>query len=137
MKTKPGEFFMKRLKRNAVFFLTGGLGYAAIELLWRGRTHWSMVIAGGLCFILFSLIAEKFVKRPLVYKALLCAVCVTAVELVFGIIFNMIFKMNVWDYSRVPFNFLGQICLYYTLVWCAFGFLFVPLADKINRKLKI
>lgn len=127
---------MRKLKKPAVLFTLGGFGYAALELLWRGRTHWSMVIAGGLCFIMFSLIAERFSGAPLVYKAVLCSLGVTAIELVFGVIFNLILDMNVWDYSKLPFNFLGQICLLYSIVWGCLAFCFVPLADFLNRKLK-
>ena len=48
----------RRIKKYALLFLIGAVGYASIEIIWRGRTHWSMIIAGGLCFILFSLVAE-------------------------------------------------------------------------------
>ncbi len=128
---------MKRLKKNIICFIIGGVGYAMIELLWRGRTHWTMVIAGGIGFIIFSRIAENFKERSLIYKAGLCSLATTGIELIFGIICNMIFKMGVWDYSHIPFNFLGQICLLFTLMWGALGFVFVPLADKINEKLGI
>lgn len=123
-----------KLKKYTAFFVIGGIGYALLELLWRGRTHWTMVIAGGICFILFSCISERFATRSLLCRALLCAVMITAVELVFGLIFNLYLQMNVWDYSDVAFNFLGQICLYFSLVWLLLGLLFLPLADYLNRK---
>lgn len=128
---------MKRLKKNAVFFGIGGIGYAIIELLWRGRTHWSMAIAGGVCFVLFSVVAERFYLLPLIIKAVIGALCVTAVEFVFGIVFNLIFDMNVWDYSNQPFNFMGQICLSFSLAWCGLAMCFLPLADFINKKLRL
>ncbi len=127
---------MLKLKKYAVFFIIGGLGYAIIELLWRGRTHWSMMLAGGICFILFSVIAEKLRGQRLLYKAILCALAVTAVEFIFGIVFNIILRMQVWDYSGVPFNFLGQICLLYTVIWGILGLVFVPLADFLNKKMQ-
>lgn len=118
-----------------IFFTSGGVGYGIIELLWRGRTHWTMIIAGGICFVIFSRIAEKFKSKTLLFKAILCALGVTAVELAFGIIFNIILEMNIWDYSKLPFNFMGQVCLLYTILWAFLAFLFVPLADKINKSL--
>ncbi|MBQ7106352.1 MAG: hypothetical protein IJN93_02410 [Clostridia bacterium] len=127
---------MLKFKKYAVFFIIGGLGYAIIELLWRGRTHWSMMLAGGICFILFSVIAEKLRGQRLLYKAILCALAVTAVEFIFGIVFNIILRMQVWDYSGVPFNFLGQICLLYTVIWGILGLVFVPLADFLNKKMQ-
>ena len=127
---------MLKFKKYAVFFIIGGLGYAIIELLWRGRTHWSMMLAGGICFILFSVIAEKLRGQRLLYKAILCALAVTSVEFIFGIVFNIILRMQVWDYSGVPFNFLGQICLLYTVIWGILGLVFVPLADFLNKKMQ-
>ena len=127
---------MQKLKKNSLLFSIGGIGYAVIELLWRGRTHWSMMLAGGICFVLFSKIAARFRCRPLLYKAILCALAVTSVELIFGIIFNLILRKNVWDYSKIPFNFLGQICLLYTVLWGFLSCAFLPLADFINKKFK-
>ena len=126
---------MKKGKRYTVFFIIGSIGYALIELLWRGRTHWSMMLAGGICFIIFSLIAEKFKERSLVFKAALASLAVTAVELVFGIVFNILLGMRVWDYSLVQFNFLGQICLLFSMMWGVLAMLFLPLAEAINRKI--
>lgn len=126
---------MEKIKKDAVFFIVGGIGYGIIEILFRGHTHPTMIIAGGICFIIFSRVAEKFKEKPLVYKAVLCSLGVTAVELAFGIVFNMIFKMNVWDYSKLPFNFLGQICLLFTFLWGVLGFAFVPLAEMLNEKM--
>lgn len=126
---------MKKIKKYAIFFVIGGAGYALIELIWRGRTHWSMVLAGGICFVIFSLIAEKFKGKPLFFKAILASLAVTAVELIFGIVFNILLGMQVWDYSRVPFNFLGQICLLFSLIWAVLAMVFLPIAEAINRKI--
>ena len=125
----------RNIKKYAALFTVGGSGYALIEYLWRGRTHWTMVIAGGVCFICFSVIADKFQTKSLVFKSSLCALSVTAVELIFGIVFNLVFKMNVWDYSSMPLNFLGQICALFTLLWGGLGMLFIPLAELMNEKL--
>ena len=126
---------MKAAKRHLIFFTVGGTGYAIIELLWRRRTHWTMILAGGICFVIFSIIAERMRERSLIFKAALSALGVTAVELVFGLVFNMALKMNVWDYSGVPFNFLGQICPVFTLLWGALATVFIPIADIMNKKL--
>lgn len=127
---------MQKIKKGMVFFVVGGLGYGGIELLWRGRTHWAMLVAGGICFVIFSQIAERLKDRPLILKALVCALCVTGVEIIFGVVFNIILKENIWDYSNMPLNFMGQICPLYTVLWGVLGLVFIPLAQKINDKLK-
>ena len=126
---------MKKTKKHLLLFTIGAVGYGIIELIWRGYTHPTMLVAGGICFIAFAYIARIWSRRPLIYKAALSALAVTAVELVFGLIFNIGFKMQVWDYSSMPLNFKGQICPLFTLLWGVLGFLFVPLAAAIERKI--
>ena len=126
---------MKKLKKGAVIFSIGGAGYGIIEVLWRGYTHWSMLVAGGMCFVIFSRIAKHFKRRSLIFKSVLCAISVTAVEGVFGFIFNVLLKENIWDYSHLPLNFKGQICLLYSFLWGLLGLVFVPLADFLNQNL--
>ena len=123
-----------KLKKNILLFIVGGLGYGSLEILCRGYTHWSMVMAGGICFILFSVIAEKFRSRNIFFKAVLCALSVTFVELVFGIVFNILLKQNVWDYSNFPLNFMGQICPRFTLLWGVLAVAVIPLADAFNKR---
>ena len=126
---------MKILKKGALFFITGAIGYAAIELLWRGRTHPTMMLAGGLSFLSFSFIAKRFSDAPLLAKAILASLTVTLIELFFGLIFNVWLKMEVWDYSSQPFNLFGQICPLFSILWCGLAVIFIPLAEKMNEKL--
>ncbi len=119
------------IKKHLIFFTSGGLGYGTIELLWRGRTHWTMIIAGGICFVIFSIVSEKCNKSKFC-KAFICAAGITLIELIFGVIFNLILGMGVWDYSNMAFNFLGQICPLFSLCWFGLAFVFLPLANFIN-----
>lgn len=127
---------MQKIKRDTAIFLIGGVGYGIIEILWRGHTHPTMILAGGISFLMFSKIAKRYKGKPLIFKATICALGVTALELVFGLVFNVIFKMHVWDYSSKPLNLFGQICPEFTLAWVALALLFVPFADLINKKVE-
>ena len=120
------------MKQRLIIFLTGGFGYGALEIAWRGYTHWSMFLAGGICLLLFCAIAEK--RLPLLAKAALCALFVTAVELVFGVIFNLILHMHIWDYSHMPFNLFGQICPLYTLLWGGLALLVLPIVQRLRKR---
>lgn len=103
-----------------IAFVAGALGYMGLELAFRGRTHYSMGLAGGICAsALFALYGA--VEMPPLAAYLAGAVLITAVELVFGMIFNVKLGLRVWDYSTVPLNFRGQICLRFSLVWGALG----------------
>ena len=114
-------------------FLFGGFAYGLIEVLWRGYSHWSMVIAGGLSFLAFSVICRM--ELPLLYMCIMGSLTVTAVELVFGLIVNRWLGLGVWDYSEIHFNLFGQICLLFSVLWGFLSLLAVPLSGAVSNLL--
>ena len=42
---------------------------------------------------------------------------VTGAELVTGMILNVWLGLGIWDYSGMPFNYKGQICLPFSILW--------------------
>ena len=124
---------IKQLFKYVVLFLIGGATYFCIEMLWRGHSHWTMFIVGGICFIFCGGINEWFDwEMPLWKQMLICSVGITAIEFFAGIAINLIFKLNVWDYSNQPFNILGQICLLYSSLWFLLSLLAI-VADDFLR----
>ena len=67
--------------------------------------------------VLIRLICGRM--RGFLLRCLMGGIIITSVELVFGIIFNLWLEMGVWDYSHLPYNILGQVCPYFTLIWAA------------------
>lgn len=125
-----------KFKKNSILFSIGAIGYGLIEIIWRGYTHWSMLGAGGICFMFFAFLSDKLKNARLLFKAVLASGFITTIELIFGIFFNIILKKNVWDYSKLPFNIGGQICLMYSFLWMLLSIVFIPFAGFVNRKLK-
>lgn len=107
-----------------------------IEILWRGRTHWSMLLAGGTSFLGLSKISTALKHKNIFIKALAGCGFITTIEYIFGIVFNVILKRKVWDYSKMPLNIGGQVCALYSFFWLILSFLFIPLADKIQSKMR-
>jgi uncharacterized membrane protein len=128
--------FLENFKKYGLIFTVGAVGYSAIEILWRGFTHPSMAVAGGICFVLIAEIERRFYNIPYLYKCILGSLSVTIVEFVFGAIFNIMLKQNVWDYSGIKFNFLGQICLLYSVLWGFLTALTLPLSRKLFSALQ-
>ena len=113
---------MKFLKWMAAFCF-GGLCYGALEILWRSETHISMFFAGGLCFLAIYLTDESgLFGGSMLLQAPFCAMVITAVELAFGEVVNRAMGLGVWDYSELPLNFMGQICLPFSAIWLALSF---------------
>ena len=120
---------MKNSEKIAAF-TTGFAGYPLLELLWRGRTHPSMALAGGLAgLLLYPVCCKRGAKRV----CLKTAAIITAIELIFGIVFNLILRKNVWDYSQKRWNLWGQICLPYCLLWFLLGIPLRPVCRLLKR----
>jgi uncharacterized membrane protein len=103
------------LEYCAVYTL-GALGYGGLELLFRGYTHWSMLLTGGLCLLLLYLIAVRS-NWSLPKQWISGAAIFTTLEFLVGIIVNLQLGWQVWDYSDQPLNLLGQICPLFSLIW--------------------
>ncbi len=111
---------MKLISKYWILFSLGGIAYLLIELMWRGYSHWSMFILGGICFVAIGLLNEVLpTDFPLVWQALLGALLITTLEFIAGCILNLWLGLNVWDYSNMPLNLMGQVCLPYFILWFA------------------
>lgn len=97
-------------------FVFGGVVYGAVETLWRGHTHPTMLFVGGVCFFAMYLMNKRSRPKPWLAAVYGCAVITTA-ELLSGVVFNLWLGLDVWDYSALPFNLSGQICLRYSFFW--------------------
>ncbi len=117
---------MRHPQRRA--FLIGSIGYPALELLYRGRTHWTMALAGGCSLFLLRRIRSRYKNRPLWQQALRGGLYITGLEYLLGRKFNA--KYRIWDYRNVPWNLQGQICLPYTLFWCGLSAAVLSLMRK-------
>lgn len=122
-----------KIKEYFYIWLFGGITYGLIEILWRGYTHYSMVITGGICFLVIYRLSE--LERNIVVKSIMGALAITAIELTVGVVVNIIFGLGVWDYSEVPLNLLGQICPIYTLLWFLLCIPGMHMCREIRKKL--
>lgn len=126
---------MSKNKSKFILFSIGAFGYGLLEILWRGYTHWSMLTAGGICFVFFGSLCEKLKKTGIFIKGIIGGAFITLIEFIFGIIFNIILKKNVWDYSKMPLNLGGQICAVYSFFWILLSIIIIPFAGFVNKKL--
>ena len=127
------------MKRFLKLFCIGAVGYSLIELLWRGFTHWTMGITGGLCFSLLYGLNQRLKHRILWIRCLTGACLITVIEFITGCLVNLWLRWSVWDYSNLKYNVLGQISLLYSVLWF---FLTIPVfflagCLKMNKKRKI
>ena len=100
-----------------LLFAVGAILYPIIEILFRGYTHVSMSVLGGICLVSIRLVDLAVPKLRLPWKATICAVIITQLEFICGIIVNRHLGLAVWDYSGLPLNLAGQICPLFSFFW--------------------
>ena len=122
-----------KIWKQAVLFYLGGCAYMGLELLWRGRSHGSMFIAGGTCFLLIGQLNQVQPRLPLPLRAVTGAGIVTMVELGMGLLCNRNFE--VWDYRERAGNFLGQICPAFTVLWIPVSLMALGLHVLLSRRM--
>ena len=106
------------MSKDGILFLAGSCAYPTLEMAWRGRTHYSMAIAGGVCLCLIDWVCCGSLERKSLFtRCLAGAGLITGVELAAGLIVNTGLGLGVWDYSKLPLNILGQVCLPYSALW--------------------
>ncbi len=121
------------LNKYLLLFGIGGIIYIILELLWRGWSHWTMFILGGVCFVCLGLINEVIPwNMPLWKQVLIGAFIITALEFLTGCIVNLWLGWGIWDYSKLPGNILGQICPEFFMLWLAIALAGIILDDWLR-----
>ena len=124
------------MKKNAAIFLIFGSLYCLIEILFRGYTYPSMLVVGGLCGLLIGLINDYSPSMNLILQMLLGTIIVTIVEFITGYILNITLGLNIWDYSNLPYNVMGQICLQFSCCWFILSYFVIKLDDFLRLKIR-
>lgn len=128
----------KKIYKTLILFLIGGAVYTTIEIIWRllrchHPTHWSMFLLGGLCFLFIGAINEFLSwDTPLILQVLIGTAFVTIAEFGFGCVLNLWLRLDIWDYSNVPLNLFGQICLPFVIAWTALVLVAIVLDDYLR-----
>lgn len=122
-----------RVAKLTFGFVFGAGVYSILEIIYRGYTHPSMAVTGGICGAVIYALSISKIKY--VKAAIISAFFITAAELTVGLIVNRLMGLNVWDYSHHKFNFMGQICPLFSLIWLVLSFFTIPLCRYMDKKL--
>ena len=127
-------------KKGCCYVDTGAIyramAYFLLEVLVRRYSHYSMFLCGGACFLCCGLLNENVkIKISFISHMVLSSVIITVLELITGFIVNVWLKMDIWDYSHLPYNFKGQICLLYSVFWFLISSVAIVLDDFLRYKL--
>ena len=123
------------MRKALRLFLLGGAAYVLLERWWRGYSHWSMFLLGGACFLLVGGKVATGVRLPLALRLIAGAAVITVLELATGLLVNR--NYAVWDYRKMPYQFMGQICLSYSLLWIPVSLLATVLYNSADRSIRL
>ncbi len=124
---------IKYLFQYILLFGLGGCAYYYTEVLIRGWSHFSMFYLGGLCFCFFSLQKRAhWWKQTIARQLIRCLIFLLSGEFITGCMVNLWKGWQVWDYSEVPLNLYGQICLPMALVFAILCYLALLVEDWIQ-----
>ncbi|MCI5623851.1 MULTISPECIES: putative ABC transporter permease [Anaerostipes] len=124
------------IEKHVILFAIGGMAYFFLEILVRGYSHYSMFLCGGACFLCCGLLNENVkIEMSFISQMVLSSLIITTLEFITGLIVNVWLKMDIWDYSHLPYNFMGQICLLYTVLWFLVSGIAIVLDDYLRYKL--
>lgn len=125
---------MKKAYEYIIIFSIGAICYSLIEILWRGFTHWTMSITGGIALLTIYILNTKIISGSLYKRCLIGCLAITLIEFVVGFFVNIVYKMNVWNYSKIPFHILGQVCPRFTFLWFLLCFPATSLCQFIYKR---
>ena len=123
----------KRALKYIVLFITFSALYVWIEILFRNRSDRSMAILGGVFGVAIGMCNNIIPwSMTLVQQALIGGfLIVTPMEYIVGkYIVNQ--DLSIWNYSNMPLNIDGQICLLFTFIWCIISLLVIILDDYLR-----
>lgn len=124
----------------SIIFIISGLIYILLELLWRGRSHWTMFICAGLCGLVIANVNNNLLSFETDFRiqVVVSALCCTGFEFLFGLIFNGNF--TIWDYRGIwgTIHWLGdQVNILFFGVWLLISLFALPFLDWMQWKLGI
>ena len=118
----------------ALFAIYSFIGWI-IEVIYRSITQRKFVNAGFLFgpFIplygfgaLFLILLQHFFQSWHVLPRLfIFGLALTVLEYMVGYFAEKIFELTLWDYSEYKFNLHGRVCLLFSVIWAALGFIFI------------
>lgn len=139
-------------KRNFTFFqyvwifIAGCYGGFLVETLWclikngyiesrKSLVLGHLSVAYGMGAVLLTLILVRFQQAKLWKIFLIAFVSGTVTEYICSLGQEICFGTVAWDYSRLPLNINGRVCLLYSLFWGVLGVVWVKAVIPLMRKI--
>lgn len=124
---------MRRALNHILRWIAGGFLYGFAEILWRGHTDWTMVVLASILCVPLD-VANNHIpwNFPFVLQSIIGGTVIIIMEFIAGDILNIWLGLHIWDYSDLPFNWMGQICLQFYILWVIIAGFAIILFDYMD-----
>lgn len=131
------KYYLYRFLCMICIFLFSGSLYYLLEVIFKSThtSHWTMFCIAGFSAVFFIDGLNNIFSYDMDFllQIFICANVITICELIIGIKFNSDF--SIWNYTNMPFNYHGQVCLPFYLLWIILSAIFIPILDFIEWKI--
>ena len=126
--------------KNFILFIIGFTSFITIEcvfhaLLGEGAYSWIISgLMGGVSLILIDKINDTWFgwDTQLLNQSFIGGILVTTIEFIVGTLDRLVLHLHMWDYSSIPFNYNGIICLPFSIAWCVLSILAIFIGDAVR-----
>lgn len=124
---------MSKIGKCVFMFIFGFMGYVTIEVIFRNVSYPLMGLCGGLVFVLLDRINDKISwDIDILVQGTIGSLLITSLEFIIGEMSLRGLIQPMWDYSDMPFNYKGIVCLPFSLIWVGLSIIAIVVADFIN-----
>lgn len=124
---------MSKTGKCVFMFIFGFMAYITIECLFRGYSFPAMGLCGGIVFVLLDKINDKISwDIDILVQGMMGSVLITFLEFIIGEMSLRGLIQPMWNYTNLPLNYKGIICLPFSLIWIVLSIVAIVVADWLN-----
>lgn len=124
---------MSKTGKCVFMFIFGFMAYITIECLFRGYSFPAMGLCGGIVFVLLDKINDKISwDIDILVQGMMGSVLITFLEFIIGAMSLRGLIQPMWNYTNLPLNYKGIICLPFSLIWIVLSIVAIVVADWLN-----
>lgn len=127
------KFSISKIVKNAILFAIGFSVYITMEVIFRGYSFPIMGLCGGVAIVVLDKINDRISwDIDLFIQGLIGSAFITIMEYIIGCLSLAGYLPMMWDYSHLPLNYKGIVCVPFSLLWIVLSIIAILMADAYN-----
>jgi len=116
-----------------ILFAVGFCTYITIECCYRQISYWEMGFCGGLAIVFLDRLNNEISWNiDILFQGLIGSALISSLELLIGTLSLNGILPQMWDYSKLPLNYKGIVCVPFSLIWVGLSIIAIMIADSIH-----